>query len=140
MATTAQYATSPTIDVSQVTTANTARDGSGTTVEIAAGPTTAAGSGIGKRILGVNIKATGTTTAGAIRFFISVDGGTTKRLIEEVPVVAVTPSATLSAFQTNCANLVGLILPGQVSSNTQKLYASTEKSETFNVVVYGATY
>jgi len=140
MATTAQYSTAPTIDVSQVTTANTARDGSGTTVEIAAGPTSASASGVGKRITGVLIQATGTTTAGMIRFFVSVDGGTTKRLIDEVLVAAITPSATTQAFQANAAGLVGLILPGQVSSNTQKLYAATEKSETFNIVVYGATY
>jgi hypothetical protein len=140
MATTAQYSTAPTIDVSQVTTANTARDGSGTTVEIAAGPTTASGSGVGKRIVGVLIKATGTTTAGTIRFFLSVDGGTTKRLIDEVLVTAITPSATATAFVSNAPGLVGIVLPGQVSSNTQKLYASTEKSETFNIVVYGATY
>ena len=140
MATTAQYSTAPTIDVSQVTTANTNRDGSGTTVEIAAGPTTAAASGVGKRIVGVLVQATGTTTAGTIRFFISVDGGTTKRLIEEVAVPAITPSATTVAFQSMVGGLVGIVLPGQVSSNTQKLYASTEKSETFNIVVYGATY
>jgi hypothetical protein len=140
MATSAQYSTSPTIDVSQVTTANTARDGSGTTVQIAAGPTTAAGSGVGKRITGVIIQATGTTTAGCIRFFISVDGGTTKRLIEEVLVPAITVATSTPAFQANAPGLVGLILPGQVSSNTQYLYASTEKSETFNIVVSGATY
>jgi len=140
MATTAQYSTAPTIDVSQISTANTARDGSGTTVEIAAGPTTAAGSGVGKRILGVLLQATGTTTAGTIRFFISVDGGTTKRLIEEVSVIAVTPTATSVAWSGSSPGLIGLTLPGQVSSNTQKLYASTEKAETFNVVVLGATY
>ena len=140
MATSAQYSTSPTIDVSQISTANTARDGSGTTVEIAAGPTTAAGSGVGKRITGVQIQATGTTSAGMFRFFISVDGGTTKRLIDEVPVIAITPSATLAAWNGSSGGLIGIILPGQVSSNTQKLYASTEKSETFNVIVHGATY
>lgn len=140
MATSAQYSTSPTIDVSQLTTANTNRDGSGTTVEIAAGPTTASGSGVGKRIVGVVVKATGTTTLGMIRFFLSVDGGTTKRLVDEVAVAAVTASATQAAWSGIAPNLSQIILPGQVSSNTQKLYASTEKSETFNVIVYGATY
>lgn len=140
MATTAQYSTAPTIDVSQITTANTNRDGSGTTVEIAAGPTTAAASGVGKRIVGVMIAATGTTTAGMIRFFISVDGGTTKRLIAETIVTAITVSATVPAFSTSVPSLVGIVLPGQVSTNTQKLYAATNNSETFNIVVYGATY
>jgi len=140
MATTAQYSTAPTIDVSQISTANTNRDGTGTTVEIAAGPTTAAASGVGKRILGVAIQATGTTTAGMVRLFISVDGGTTKRLIEEIPVTANTVSATNPAWNATAGNVVGIVLPGQVSSNTQKLYAATEKGETFNVIVYGATY
>jgi hypothetical protein len=140
MATSAQYSTAPTIDVSQVTTANTNRDGTGTTVEIAAGPTTASGSGVGKRIVGVMIAATGTTTAGMIRFFISVDGGTTKRLIAETIVTAITVSATVPAFSTSVPSLVGIVLPGQVSTNTQKLYAATNNSETFNIVVYGATY
>jgi hypothetical protein len=140
MATTAQYSTAPTIDVSQISTANTGRDGSGTTVEIAAGPTSASASGVGKRIVGILIQATGTTTAGTVRFFISVDGGTTKRLIEEVVVSAITVGASTPAFSANVPGLVGIVLPGQVSSNTQKLYASTEKGETFNVVVYGATY
>lgn len=140
MATTAQYSTSPTIDVSQISTANTNRDGSGTTVEIAAGPTSAAASGVGKRIVGVVVQGTGTTTAGAIRFFISVDGGTTKRLIEEVIVSAVTVGASTPAWSASVPGLVGIVLPGQVSSNTQKLYAATEKGETFNVIVYGATY
>ena len=140
MATTAQYSTSPTIDVSQISTANTNRDGSGTTVEIAAGPTTAAGSGVGKRITGVQIQATGTTTQGMVRFFISVDGGTTKRLIEEIPVSAITPSSTTAAFATTVPGLIGCVLPGQVSANTQKLYASTHNAETFNVIVFGATY
>lgn len=140
MATSAQYSTSPTIDVSQISTANTNRDGSGTTVEIAAGPTTASASGVGKRIVGVLVQATGTTTAGTIRFFISVDGGTTKRLIEEVIVSAITVGASTPAWSASVPGLVGVVLPGQVSSNTQKLYASTEKGETFNVIVYGATY
>lgn len=140
MATTAQYSTAPTIDVSQISTANTNRDGSGTTVEIAAGPTTAAASGVGKRILGVTVYATGTTTAGMIRFFLSVDGGTTKRLVDEIVVSAVTVGASTPAWSGSAASLIGLVLPGQVSASTQKLYASTEKAETFNVVVYGATY
>ena len=140
MATTAQYSTSPTLDVSQISTANTNRDGSGTTVEIAAGPTSAAASGVGKRIMGVQVKATGTTTAGMIRFFLSTDGGTTKRLVDEICVIAVTPSATQTAWVGTASNIQNLILPGQVSSNTQKLYAATEKAETFNVFVYGATY
>lgn len=140
MATSAQYSTSPTLDVSQISAANTNRDGTGTTVEIAAGPTVAAGSGVGKRINGILIQATGSTTSGMVRIFLSVDGGTTKRLVEEIPIPALTPSASAPAYSTTAAGLVGYVLPGQVSSNTQKLYASTHNAETFNIVVFGATY
>lgn len=140
MATTAQYATAPTIEVAQVSTANTNRDGTGTTVLVAQGPATAAASGVGKRIVGVTIQAVGTTTSGMIRFFISVDGGTTKRLIDEVVVNAITVSASTPAYSGNAAGIIGLVLTGQVSSQYCQLYASTEKAETFNIVVYGATY
>jgi hypothetical protein len=140
MATSAQYSVAPTVEISQVSTANANRDGSGTTVEVAAGPSTAQGTGVGKRIAAIVIQATGTTTAGMIRFFLSTDGGTTKRMIAEVPVVAQTPSATAPAFQNTVPILVGLVLQGQVSSNSCKLYASTEKAETFNIHVFGSTY
>lgn len=140
MATSAQYSVAPTVEISQVSTANANRDGSGTTVEVAAGPSTAQGTGVGKRIAAIVIQATGTTTAGMIRFFLSTDGGTTKRMIVEVPVPAVTASATAPAYQFTVPSLVGLVLQGQVSSNSCKLYAATEKAETFNIHVFGSTY
>lgn len=139
MATTAQYASTPTVDIAQVTTANTNRDGTGTTVEVASGPASVVGAGVGKYIREVFITASGSVTAGMVRFFLSTDGGTTKRLITEVLVPAVTVSATVPAFSTTVPALHGLILQGQVSSNSCKLYASTEKSETFNIHVIGGT-
>lgn len=140
MATSAQYSTAPTVDISQVSTANTARDGSGTTVAVATGPSTAQGSGVGKRIHSVMIVATGTTTAGMIRFFLSTDGGTTKRMITEVPVAAVTPGTSAPAWQASVPQLVDLVLQGQVSSASCTLYASTHVAETFNIHVFGSTY
>lgn len=140
MATSAQYAVAPTVEISQVSTANTNRDGSGTTVEVAAGPSTAQGTGVGKRIDYVLIVATGTTTAGMIRFFLSTDGGTTKRMIAEVPVSAVTVGTSTPAFQTAVPVLVNMNLQGQVSAASCKLYASTHNAETFNIHVFGSTY
>jgi len=140
MATTAQYATTPTIEYAQVSTANTARDGTGTTVLISSGPAVAAGANIGKRIARVSIKATGNTTAGMIRFFISLDGGTTKRLVSEVIVSAITVSATVPSFTAWAGDLEGVVLQGQVSSQSCQLYASTHNAETFNIIVYGATF
>lgn len=140
MATSAQYTTTPIVEYAQVSTANTARDGTGTTVLIAAGPAVAQGSGVGKRIAKVFIKSTVTTTAGMVRFFISLDGGTTKRLITEVPVYANTVGANSTSFETTVSALEGLVLQGQVSSVSCNLYASTEKAETFNIIVVSATY
>jgi hypothetical protein len=65
MTTTAQYATVPKSGIAQVSTANTNLDGTGTLAIIAAAGAT------GTRIDGLLIKATGTTTAGMIRFFLT---------------------------------------------------------------------
>ena len=140
MATSAQYAVAPTVEISQVSTANTNRDGSGTTVEICAGPSTAQGTGVGKRIDCVAIVATGTTTAGMIRFFLSVDGGTTKRMIAETVVTAITPGTSTPAWNSVVPALVNLNLQGQVAAASCKLYASTNNAETFNIHVFASTY
>lgn len=140
MATSAQYATTPVVEYAQVTAANTNRDGTGTTVLICSGPTTAQGSGVGKRIARVAVKATGTTTAGMIRFFISTDGGTTRRLITEIPVTAITVSATQVSWGAFAPDLEGVVLQGQVASQSCQLYASTHNAETFNIIVFSATY
>jgi len=136
MATSAQFTAAPAVDISQISTANTSRDGSGTTVEVCAGPSATAGNGVGKRIIRVSIQATGTTTAGVVRFFYSADSGSTKRLIEETLVPAITPSTSVAAFRTEVAELVGLVLPG---GNTHKLYASTNNAETFNILIESGT-
>ena len=140
MATAAQYATTPIVEYAQITAANTNRDGTGTTVLVTSGPTTAQGAGVGKRIARVIVKATGTATAGMVRFFISTDGGTTKRLLAELPVTAVTPSGSVAAFSQPVPDLEGVVLQGQVASASCQLYASTHNAETFNIVVFSATY
>jgi len=132
MATTAQFTAQPTLEYSQLTTANTNRDGTGTIVTISTGPATAAASGVGQRISRVTATATGTTTAGVIRFFLSLDNGTTNRLIVEKTVPAVTPSTTIPVFRLEVGELVGMVLPG---GGQALLRASTNNSETFNVVV-----
>jgi hypothetical protein len=132
MATTAQFTAQPTIDISQVSTANTNRDGTGTIVTVATGPSTTAAAGVGERINRVTIHATGTTTAGVIRFYISLDSGTTNRLICERLVTAITPSTSVAAFRTEVGELVGLILPG---GGAAMLRASTNNAETFNIMV-----
>lgn len=132
MATTAQFTAQPNIEYSQLTTANTARDGTGTIVTIATGPSASAAAGVGERINRIMVQATGTTTAGVIRFFLSLDGGTTNRMILERLVPAITPSTSVSAFRMEVNELVGMMLPG---GGQAVLRASTNNTETFNVVV-----
>lgn len=132
MATNAQYTAQPILEYAQVTTADTSRTSPTNTVEITAGPNVSPGSGVGKRIFRVTVQSTATTTAGVIRFFLSLDSGTTDRLICEKIVPAVTPSTSVAAWRTEVAELVGLILPGGTAN---KIYATTNNTETFNIIV-----
>jgi len=140
MATSAQYVSTPVIEVSQVTTADTSRTAPTTTSLICSGPSVASASGIGKRILRIVIQSVNSTTAGAVRIWISTDGGTTKRILVERVIPAITATAgTTPPYRSEVPELVGLVLPGTVSSNATNLYASTNVSETFNIVVESGT-
>jgi hypothetical protein len=104
--------------------ANANRDGTGTIVTIATGPAS------GMRIDDITIQATGTTTAGMIRLYLSFDSGTTNDCVLEIPVQPITPSATAAAWQARLTNLA-YILPNA----TAMLRASTHNAENFRVVV-----
>lgn len=121
MSSNANYAATPRTAVAQLSTANTARDGTGTIVTVF----TAGASG--SRVDDLLITATATTTAGVVRLYIH--DGTTARLWREVLVSAVTPSTTVSPFSATLNNL-GLVLQSGYS-----LRASTNNAETFNVCV-----
>lgn len=127
MATTGNYASTPRGGQAQISAANTARDGTGTLVTVFAGAAT------GSRVDDIVFIATGTTTAGMIRLFVSYDNGVTNRLFREIPVTAVTPSGTVQAFTTMLTN-VGLLLPNA----NALLRAATNNAETFNVIVANA--
>ena len=141
MATSAQYVTTPVLEIMQGITADTSSTAptAANTYLICQGPATASASGVGKRITRVTVSATGTTTAGVIRFWISVDTGTTKRLILEKIVAANTPSTTNPVVRFDVPELVGLVLPGTVSSAVTSLYATTNNTETFNFLVESGT-
>jgi hypothetical protein len=135
MATSASFAATPKNGTltTQLTVANTGRDGTGTLVTVL----TAGASG--SRIDSIMVQATGTTTAGMIRFFISNDSGTSKRLIGEVPVAAITPSGLIPAFQILLTSQNSSFLQnGLVLQASAILYAATNNSETFNVVLLNA--
>lgn len=122
MSTDANYAATPGTEFAQVSAANTNRDGTGTVVTILTAP--AAGSKI-ERIV---VKAVGTTTAGMVRFYVY--DGTNTRMFDEVPVTAITPSATVETFQAE-VEYDDLILP-----NAWQLRASTHNAEVFNVIAF----
>ena len=128
MASTPQFVGAPQTWMNQVTVANTARDGSGTLVTVATGAAAP-----GTRIDKIRIMGVGTVTAGMIRFFLTPDNGTTKRLIKERPVSAVTPSATAAGFEDEWTMQDGLYLP----ANTWSLLAATNNAETFNIFAIG---
>lgn len=130
MATSAQYATTPKNGVAQVSTANTNRDGTGTLATVFTAGTS------GSRIDALQIQATSTTTAGMIRFFISNDAGTTKRLVGEVAVTAITPSGTVAAFSSTIGTGItgSFLYKGLVMEASAILYASTHNAETFNII------
>ena len=129
MATTSQYASTPKNGSAQIATANTLRDGTGTLGVVYTAGTS------GARIDSIIIQATATTTAGMIRFFESIDAGTTKRLVGEVAVTAATPSGTVAAFSTVLNSSVsGFMQKGYVMQASAILYASTHNAETFNII------
>lgn len=118
------------LGMAQISTANTGRDGSGTL------GTVFTGSANGDTVDHIDIVATGTTTAGVVRLFIS--DGTNIRLWKEILVSAITPSATVQVFSSN----VDCSLPSNALfiQSTWLLRCSTHNAETFNVIAHGGSY
>jgi len=107
-------------------------------VTVATGPSAAGSSPGGARFEEIVITATGTTTAGMVRLFIN-DGANT-RLWREVPVSAITASATVAPFTATIRNDTRPDLPLLVLPPGWSLRASTEKTETFNVIAFGGAF
>lgn len=121
MATTAQYASTVQNASAQISTANTNRNGTGTIVSVMTGATN------GTRIDDIYIVATGTTTAGVVRLYVS--DGSNIRLWQEILVSAVTPSTTVQVWSYTLLNQALLL------ENGWSLQASTNNAETFNIIV-----
>lgn len=121
MATTAQYASTVQNGSGQISVANTNRNGTGTLVTVFTGATN------GSRVDDIYIVATGTTTAGVVRLFIS--DGSNIRLWQEILVTAITPSTTVAVWSYTLLNQALLL------ENGWSLQASTNNAETFNVLV-----
>lgn len=124
MATDPIFAATPKAAQTQIATANTARDGSGTI-----GTLLTSGAS-GSRIEEIHIVGVGTVTGGMVRLFSSFDSGTTKRLLRERPVTATTPSATAAGW-LDIITFANLVLP-----TGSQIYAATHNAETFNVFAF----
>lgn len=111
-----------------LSTANTNRDGSGTpgTTIISVFSTTSTNGSLVKSIF---IKAGSTTTQGMIRLFVD-NGSGTRCMFAEIEVPGITPSGIDPTFE----RLLDLDL--QISSGSS-IWATTEKSEGFYIVVNG---
>lgn len=120
------FANIPFVTNVAIATANTNRDGTGTIGVVHTAPTTTgcAGSLIEK----VTICATVQTAAGVIRLYLH--DGTNFRLLDEILVSAIVPSATVKVFQQVVT--LNMYIP-----NGSSLRASTHNAENFNVIAQG---
>lgn len=124
MATAPVYAATPGRANVQVSTANTAIDGSGTIVTVVAGTTN------GRRIRRVAVTgAAATGSANRISFFISTDNGSTNRFLCDVLLSAATISATVRGQYAEIPELAGVMLQ---NTNTL-LRAATHVAQATNV-------
>jgi hypothetical protein len=122
VATSPTFTGTPRSGVAAVSAANTARDGTGTIVDLLTGVAA------GTKVLEVRVQATVTTTAGMVRIFYY--NGTTSFLVDEIPVTAITVGASTAGFEAvrTYSNLI-------LAAATHKLQASTHNAENFNVLV-----
>lgn len=86
----------------------------------------------GSRIDEVTIIATGTTTAGVVRLWVYT--GSAYYLLSETLVTATTPSTTVTVF-SSVSTYNNLMLPSGYS-----LRATTNNSESFNVIAFGGDF
>lgn len=119
------FITTPRSPFVNFATANTARDGTGTIATLYTG---AANGSFFRRF---RVQASVTTTAGVIRIFHKISGGTF-RLKREILVTAITPSTTVEAFSDEWAPDDGFTLePNDVYG------VSTNNAETFTAWLEG---
>lgn len=126
MAASPAYTATPRTERATISVANTNRDGTGTIVNLFT-----AGAN-GSRVERITICATGTTTAGMIRFFLY--DGTNFDLWREVSVTAITPSGTVIAYYFQISNLAFILSSGK------SLRVATNNAETFKIIAEGGDF
>lgn len=126
MATTAQFIATPRIDTVNISSANTALDGSGTIATLSTGAVT------GTRILEIVVKNAATSAAAQVGIFLSTDSGTTWRLFDQIAPTAITASNTTATFRLSraYANLV-------LKDATHKIGVTTTIAQSTNVIALG---
>ena len=90
MATTPNFTNGARLTKASLSAANTNRDGTGTIVTVIIGVTG------GTKVNRVTVQNTVTTTAGMVRLFLSLDIGITWALFDEIPITAITVSASVA--------------------------------------------
>lgn len=106
MGATANFASTPRSEISEISAANTNRDGSGTIVSgFTADPTK------GSRVDRIEIKAVGVTTAGMVRAFRK-DGAGAWKFWREYQVTAAVPSASVPSFSFVDDEIGQIMKPG----------------------------
>lgn len=88
----------------------------------------------GTNLMSVTIKAMQATTPGMVRLFL-YDGVSNTKLFKEIPVHAVTPSATAQSFYHKIVFENAFAL-----KNGWQLKASTEKGESFSIIPEGLIF
>ena len=130
--TTPTFTITPEIGMASITTANTARDGTGTMATLLTGATA------GTRVTRITITSLGTNTNGMIRLFIGDDAGSPNiRLWKEILAPATTGSVTVLEFNST------QYLPGEsaiVLPPNYTLRVSTHVGEPYAVIAEGGDY
>jgi hypothetical protein len=124
------FTITPVVGVASISTANLARDGSGTLGTVISGSTN------GTRITRVRVISSGSQVSnGMIRLFINTSGSNV--LYDEVAVIATSVSASMVGFDNSLEYLGerAIILP-----NGASLSAGTTIAEPFNVWAEGGNY
>ena len=130
MASAINYAATARLASVLISTANTARDGTGTVATLITGVAA------GTRIEAVRFAATGTTTAGVVRLFLH--DGTNFYLIREELVPAITPSTSVAVFMREV--VFGDQRPLTLPSASWSLRVSTHNAESFTATAVGADH
>jgi hypothetical protein len=126
MATSPAFIATAVIGSVNVSTANTAIDGSGTITALLTGAAT------GTRVLEIDAQCAASSAAALVNVFLSTDSGTTWRLFDQISISAATVSNTVKANRntTTYANLV-------LKDATHRLGVTTTISQSTNVIVLG---